>query len=335
MRTIGHASQPGLMEQLEAGGEKGRRRILMIVNPYATTVSARLKNLISAALRSRYELDTIETERKGHATEICREAGGEGYDAIIAYGGDGTLNEAANGLVNSGTPLSCLPGGRANVYCRILGIPTDVIDATEQLLALDGAWHPYKVDMGRVGSRHFLFSAGVGLDADVVGHVDAHPLLKARLGEYYYAWVATSTFVSRYLFNPPRFRAEFQSADTAASATVAQGVTALVQNASPYTYFGDRRMEMAEHVTLTSGDLAGLILKRASPLDIASIGWRALSPRARVAGHRQIDPFSATPQLRIRSLDDRQLPFQVDGDYLGSAHELTFSAAPSALTVLA
>ena len=100
-----------------------------------------------------------------HATELCREAAQEGYDVVVAFGGDGTVNEAANGLVGSDTPLCCLPGGRTNVYCRMLGIPTDVVDATEHLLGLAHDWQPRRVDVGKVNDRFFLFSAGVGLDA--------------------------------------------------------------------------------------------------------------------------------------------------------------------------
>ena len=99
--------------------------MLMIVNPYATTVSDRLKNLVVYALQGRYEVDAIDTQARGHATELCKEAAREGYDVVVAFGGDGTVNEAANGLAGSNTPLSCLPGGRTNVYCRILGIPTE------------------------------------------------------------------------------------------------------------------------------------------------------------------------------------------------------------------
>jgi diacylglycerol kinase family enzyme len=315
--------------------EEQRRRLLMIVNPYATTVSSRLRNLVVSALRGSYIVDAVDTERRDHATEICREAAQEGYDAVVAFGGDGTVNEAANGLAGTGTPLTCLPGGRANVYCRMLGIPADVIDATEHLLGLAAHWRPRRVDLGRVDRRFFLFSAGVGLDASVVARVDARPRLKARLGEYYYAWVATTTFGSRYLIRPPRMTAELGGRDGDAAPTRLEGVTVVVQNASPYTYFGSRSVEMAEGASLVSGDLAGLILKRTSPLDVPSIAWRALSPRARVAGHRQIQQFSAESQVRIRSLDDRELPVQVDGDYIGTATEHTFSVAPGALAVVA
>src|ERR1700684_2592945 len=121
---------------LSVAGTTPSRRMLVIVNPYATTVSDRLKNLVVYALRGSYHVDAIDTEARDHATELCREAADAGYDVVVAFGGDGTVNEAANGLIGSSTALTCLPGGRANVYCRMLGIPVDVVDATEHLLRL-------------------------------------------------------------------------------------------------------------------------------------------------------------------------------------------------------
>lgn len=207
----------------------------------------------------------------------------------------------------------------------MLGIPADVVDATEHLLSLADRWQSRAVDLGLVGSRHFLFSAGVGLDADVVKRVDAHPRLKSRLGQYYYAWVASSTYGRRYLLRPPRM----------ATSVGVDGVTVLIQNASPYTYWGSRGVEMASGAALDSGDLAGLILKRTSPLDIPTIAWRALSSRAQVASHRQVEEFSAQTGITITSLDDRELPVQVDGDYIGSAAEHKFSVVPGGLRIVA
>ncbi len=140
MSAIDYESDLDIVADLSAFDEAERRRLLMIVNPYATTVSSRLKNLVISALRGSFIVDAVDTERRDHATEICREAADEGYDAIVAFGGDGTVNEAANGLAGTGTPLTCLPGGRANVYCRMLGIPADVVDATEHLLSLASDW---------------------------------------------------------------------------------------------------------------------------------------------------------------------------------------------------
>jgi len=139
------------------------KRMLIIVNPYATTVSDRLKNLVVYALRGRYQVDAVETQSRDHATALSREAAHEGYDIVVAFGGDGTVNEAAHGLAGSRTPLGVLPGGATNVYCRVLGVPNEIVDATEHLLRLADDWHPRPVDLGLVNDRHFLFSAGLGL----------------------------------------------------------------------------------------------------------------------------------------------------------------------------
>src|SRR4051812_1415124 len=130
---------------LEAPAEP--RRMLVIVNPYATTVSDRLKNLVVSALQGRYRVDAVDTEGRGHATELCREAADAGYDVVVAFGGDGTVNEAANGLAGSAAALSCLPGGATNVYCRMLGIPNDIVDAAEHLLRVADAWRPRRLDL--------------------------------------------------------------------------------------------------------------------------------------------------------------------------------------------
>jgi diacylglycerol kinase family enzyme len=320
------------LARLEAALGVGRpapsRRMLVIVNPYATTVSDRLKNLVVYALRGSYEVDAIDTESRDHATELCREAAREGYDAVVAFGGDGTVNEAANGLAGSDTPLTCLPGGRTNVYCRMLGIPTDVVDATEHLLALADDWRPRRLDLGHVNDRKFLFSAGVGLDASVVERVDAHPRLKARLGEWYYTWTGLRTFARRYLVHPPRLEAAIGDEKIT-------GVTTIVQNAAPYSYFGERPVEMGEGATLDSGDLSGVVLRRARPIDVPTIIWRALSKRARVSRHRQVSPFTALTEVRVRSLDERPLPLQVDGDYIGEVDEAVFGVTPRGIAVVA
>ena len=111
-----------------------KKRMLIIVNPYATTVSDRLKNLVVYALQGRYEVEAVLTEAQNHAIEIGREARDGGYDIVVAFGGDGTLNEVANGLAGTDVPVSVLPGGSTNVVARTLGIPNDVVDATEHLL---------------------------------------------------------------------------------------------------------------------------------------------------------------------------------------------------------
>jgi diacylglycerol kinase family enzyme len=306
-----------------------KRRMLIIVNPYASTVSDRLRNLVVYALQGRFEVDAVDTEARGHATELCREAAHEGYDVVVAFGGDGTVNEAANGLLGSPTPLSCLPGGSANVFGKMLGIPGDPVDATEHLLAMADDWQPRKVDLGVVNGRCFTFASGLGLDASVVEQVDARPRLKARFGPWFFTWVAISTFTRRYLVRPPRLRV------LTADGAELEGVTAIVQNGSPFTYFQNRPIDIAEGAALDSGNLAGGVLHHATPLAMPSIAWRALSPRAHVTRHRQVTGLPDATGMTVSSADGRPLPLQVDGDYLGEVSEARYSLLPAALNVVA
>ncbi len=113
-----------------------KRRMLIIVNPYATTVSDRLKNLVVYALQGRYEVEAVSTEAQNHATEIGREAVDGGYDIVVAFGGDGTLNEVANGLAGTDIPVSVLPGGSTNVVARSLGRVAEPEDIADVILFL-------------------------------------------------------------------------------------------------------------------------------------------------------------------------------------------------------
>jgi diacylglycerol kinase family enzyme len=306
-----------------------KKRMLVIVNPYATTVSDRLKNLVVYALQARYEVEAVDTERRDHATQICREAASEGYDVVVAFGGDGTVNEAANGLVGSETPLTCLPGGSTNVWCRTLGIPNDVVDATEHLLRMADDFRPRRVDLGRAGDRYFVFSAGVGLDASVVERVDARPRLKTRLGEYYYTYAAVSTFNRRYLVRPPHVRFEAQGRSV-------EGVTAIAQNSDPYTFFGKRPIRLSEGVGLETGTLGVAVLTRASVRELPTLIPRIFSGQAgTVARHRKIETFRDVTEAKVTSTDERAFPVQVDGDYIGDFEELELGVAPRALIAVA
>jgi YegS/Rv2252/BmrU family lipid kinase len=311
------------------GAEKSAtKRMLVIVNPYATTVSDRLRNLVVYALQGRYEVEAIDTEAQGHATEICREAAHEGYDLVVAFGGDGTVNEVANGLAGSDTPMSALPGGATNVYARVLGIPAEIVDATEHMLRMADDFTPRRVDLARVNDRHFTFSAGIGLDASVVARVDARPRLKTRLGEYYFTYAAVTTFARKYVVRPPRLQLRAGDIEL-------DGVTAVVQNCDPYTYFGTTRaIRLADEADIDSGLLSGVVLKRANPLDMPTVLWRAFSRSAKISKHRQIEAFESVDGLRITSADSRPLPLQVDGDYIGDVDQAEFSVQRHGLAVV-
>jgi diacylglycerol kinase family enzyme len=304
-----------------------RKRMLVIVNPYATTVSDRLKSLVVYALQGRYDVDAIDTEARGHATELCREAAQEGYDVVVAFGGDGTVNEAANGLMRSPTPLTCLPGGATNVYCRMLGIPNDIVDATEHLLRVADDFHPRSVDLAYVNGRAITFSGGIGLDAAVVRRVDAHPRLKARMKQWYFTWAAVTTFAKDYVVHPPRLEAHVDG-------RVVAGVTVIVQNGDLYTYFGNRPLRLVDDVALDDATMGAVVLERSAPVDMPTVSARLLSPRLRMGDHRRVTGFTTSQELRVVSADGRPVPLQVDGDYIGDATDAVFGVWPGALRVV-
>ncbi|MDX6582072.1 MAG: hypothetical protein QOI10_1256 [Solirubrobacterales bacterium] len=319
------------------GGEPTRprkKRMLIIVNPYATTVSDRLKNLVVYALQGRYEVEAVSTEAQNHATEIGREAIDGGYDLVVAFGGDGTLNEIANGLAGTDVPVSILPGGSTNVVARTLGIPNDVVDATEHLLGLADNFRPRRIDLGIANGRRFVFSCGSGIDASAAMRVDRKPKLKARAGPYFYTWVAVTSFYREYLRNPVRMRLE-------TGGETSDGVTVLAQNSDPFTYFGNRPVRVCEGIEIDDGTLSIGVLRRAAQRDMAPIIARVLSEGLRASRHRQIDHFDDVTEARVTSISTdaegvpRPFPIQVDGDYIGAHADLELAIDPGALTVVA
>ena len=247
---------------------------------------------------------------------------------VVAFGGDGTVNEAANGLAGSSTPLTCLPGGSNNVFCKMLGIPNDVVDATEHLLGLSDRWEPRAVDLGRVNGRAFTFSAGMGLDASVVERVDRNPHLKRRFGAWYFAEKAVGTFLRRYVVRPPRLTVAVDGAEAIG------GVSAFFQNAQPYTYFKTRPINLIDGARLDSGDLAGVVLTRANPVDVPTVLARALTSAA-MPDHRRVESFTGAHEIVVRSADGRPVPWQVDGDHVADDDEVRISIEPGALRVVA
>jgi diacylglycerol kinase family enzyme len=317
-----------------APARPAKKRMLIIVNPYATTVSDRLKNLVVYALQGRYDVEAVLTEAQHHATEIGREACEGGYDIVVAFGGDGTLNEVANGLAGTDVPVSVLPGGSTNVVARTLGIPNDVVDATEHLLGLADDFRPRRIDLGVANGRRFVFACGAGLDATAAKTVDSHPRMKARGGRWYYTWAAVSGFYTAYLRNPVRMRMEARDVSL-------DGVTAIAQNSDPFTYFGNVPMRICENAALDNGTLSVAMLRRAAQRDVPTIAARVLSKGLHTPGHRSIEHVDGVTECRVESISEdpqgriRPFPVQVDGDYIGDHGELDVGIEPASLTVVA
>ena len=276
--------------------------MLLIVNPWATSVSARLKNLVVYALRGRYDIEAVETQSRNHATALTREAVGEGFDLVVAFGGDGTLNEVVNGLAGSNVPVSVLPGGCTNVVCRMLGIPTDVVDATEHLLQLSDDLRPRRIDLGRVNGRYFVFSSGVGhrRRGDPLGRLPAVAEVAQRRPRFTIA--AVQSFLRNY-------RASRRSMAVEVGGQRVEGVSAMVQNSDPFTYFGSRPLRLCEDIAIDNGYLSLLMMRRATTLDAPGMLRQLFSrngpPRLPPPGAR------ASPRVqraRIVSLDGQPAP---------------------------
>ena len=310
-----------------------KKRMLIIVNPYATTVSDRLRNLVVYALQGRYEVEAVSTEAQNHATEIGREVRDHGYDVVVAFGGDGTLNEVVNGLAGTDVPVSVLPGGSTNVVCRTLGIPNDVVDATEHLLALADDWAPRKIDLGVVDDRHFVFSCGVGIDATVVKRVDAHPRLKSRAGPYYYSWAGDLGLLPP-LPAQPRAGAGRDDAGDPSRASRRWPRTPTPSPTSPTARSGSARAS-----TIDDGTLSMAVLKRAAQRDMPTLITRLFSDRIAASKHRQVEHFDGVTEATIASISEdkdgaaRPFPVQVDGDYIGEQTRVELRADPGALTI--
>jgi diacylglycerol kinase family enzyme len=305
-----------------------RKRMLVIVNPSASMMDARLRNLVVAALHGRYDVEAIDTQARGHATELAREAARERYDIVVSFGGDGTVNEIANGLAGSATPLTCLPGGATNALCKMLGIPGDVIDATEHVLRMADDWRPRRIDVGVANGRAFTYSSGFGVDAAVSRRIDRHPRLKQhRLRELYFVEAAVETVLREYVRHPPQM-------DVHIDGEVDHAITAVVQNGDVFTYLGKKPVAFAPGGALDSGALAGVVLRGVRPRDIAPIALRLLSAKRSLEGHSQVRTFSDAQSLRCVSSDGRPIPLHVDGDHMGDVTEALFEVRPGALGVV-
>ena len=233
-------------------------------------------------------------------------------------------------------PVSVLPGGSTNVVCRTLGIPNDVVDATEHLLALADDWAPRKIDLGMVDDRHFVFACGVGIDATVVERVDAHPRLKSSAGPYYYSWAGDLGLLPQVpATTPVRVRVE-------TGGEPVEGVTAIVQNSDPFTYFASRPIRVCEGIAIDDGTLSIGGPEARRPARHADPDQPPLQrEQARRRATARSSTSTTSPRRRSTSISEdkdgalRPFPLQVDGDYIGDRTRVELRADPGALTIVA
>lgn len=298
-------------------------RITLIVNPFASSVTERARVRIVQLLAADHELSVIETTKGGHAIRLAHGAGKAGAEVVVALGGDGTINEAANGLLGTSVIASPLPGGSTNVLARSLGFPSDPVAATEVLLEALEAGAVEHAGVGLVNGRAFLFHAGMGLDAEVVQRVERRGALKRVVGHPLFVAVALNTWLRRVPWRAPWMSVV---ADDGRRIGDAKQIVAL--NTSPYTYLGSRPLNLAPEAALDR-PLSLVALDQLTPNRVLAANLRSLIGSDGVADSPGVTHWA---DLEGADIDGhRPIPYQLDGESMGRSDRLRLSYRPRCL----
>ncbi|MCV7348428.1 diacylglycerol/lipid kinase family protein [Mycolicibacterium rhodesiae] len=312
-------------------------RAVLIVNPNATSTTAAGRDLLAHALESRVDLSVVHTDHRGHAIEIAEAARNDGTDVIIVHGGDGTVNEVVNGLL--GRPgrelpetmpaVAVVPGGSANVFARALGISPDPIVATNQLVDLlsarrnGAAWR--EIGLMDCGERWAVFTAGMGVDGDVVAAVEAQRAKGRKVTPGRYIRVAVREMLSSAR-NEPLMTLELPGQPPQSGVYFA-----FISNSSPWTYANTRPVWTNPDTTFETG----LGVFAITSMNV----WRNLMLVRRMLSKKPV--IKAKHLIRhddvawVRVTATEPVASQIDGDFLGLRAEMTFRVVPGALCVVA
>ena len=301
-------------------------RVLLLVNAFASSVTARSMVVINKAFSADHDVTMVETSRRGHATRLALGASREGYDAVVVMGGDGTLNEAANGLIGTDTALGVLPGGSTNVFARTIGLPNDPVEATGVLLGALAAGSIRSVGLGMVDQRCFLFHVGLGFDAAVVEQVERRSSLKRYAGHPLFIYAGFATWFRHYDHSRPRMAVRFPD-----GRVVDDAYFCIVLNTSPYTYLGNRGLDLAPAATLDTG-LSIVVVRTMDFLQTLALIGSAIGSGRHLRSSRHAVVADDLDHLEITG--HGPFPFQVDGDFLGHTETLTFGHRPDALRLV-
>jgi diacylglycerol kinase family enzyme len=300
-------------------------RILLVVNSFASSVTARNTVVVHRRLAERHDVDVVETNRRGHATRFAHDAARRGIDVVVGYGGDGTLNEVATGIAGTDTALGVLPGGSTNVFARTLGLPNDPVRAADLLARGLDADEPRPIGLGRVNGRFFCFHTGIGYDAAVVKAVEQRASLKRWLGHPLFISAALTTWLRGYDRHHPHFRL-----DAGDGRTIDDGYFTIVLNTNPYTYLGNRPIDLSPAATLDNPFVVvAFRTMRVGPI------VRGLSSALRGGGVRPSEHLVEWRDVsRLIVTHDAPFPYQLDGDYLGDVERLEFDFVPDAVRLV-
>ena len=300
-------------------------RILLVVNAFASSVTARNTVVVHQVLSRGNEVEIVETNRRGHATRFSQDAARRGVDVVIGYGGDGTLNEVATGVAGTTTALGVLPGGSTNVFARTLGMPNDPVLAVQQLADGINSMHIEPIGLGKVNGRYFCFHTGVGYDAAVVREVEQHGSLKRWAGHPLFIYAAVRTWASKYDRKNPHFELAFANGDR-----VTDGYFTVVLNTNPYTYLGNRPLDLWPAATLDNG----LVAITFETMRVAAI-LKSLGGALRGGGVKPTDYLDVHADVSALTVSHHEpFPYQLDGDYLGETTRLEFEHVPNAVRLV-
>lgn len=305
---------------------------MLIVNPKATTSSGWSRDVVVRALAAELELEIHETRARGHAIELAFAAANKNLDVVFTLGGDGTINEAINGIKESSISqplLGTIPGGLANVFPRALGLAPDPMLAAGELLDALLQNKTRVIPLGRFNDRWFGFNAGIGLDAGVVQAVEAARKRGSKASPALYLLEG----IKHYLASREGERAHLSiaaiSRDGVESA-LSEVHMLIVQNTSPWSFAGPVALDFAERADFDRG-LEAVALMNLSPGALAA--FLAESSFGIPAERRNFSQL-ISDSARLDVTSDWPMPAQVDGDSLGLIRNARIELVPAALRVL-
>lgn len=288
-----------------------KMRIKLVANPISGgEARPKIDRAVSRLEQQGADVELFLTTGRGDARAAAATAAGEGFDRVMAAGGDGTLNEVVNGVRDSDCPVAFLPLGTVNVFALEAGIPFG-IDAACQL-AMTGT--PRRITLGGIADERFLLMASVGWDAEAVARM--RPALKRRLGRLAYGVSAIEAFLVR----PP---APLQVDLPGIGQQVAYGVVA-----SNCRYYGGRYVITPEASMFDESLEVCLICK---PGRLAQLQFAACLATGRQLP-QELASFYTVKTLSIRS-GFSPVPMQVDGDAWGEL-PVEIQALPNAVAVI-
>ena len=295
------------------------KRALLIVNPYSTQVTGPSIAAVEDALREQVEVETNFTQYPGHATELAAAAASDSFDAIVVFSGDGTYNEALNG-VDGALPVGFLPGGGTSVLPRALGLPRDPATAARSVGAALAEGRLRQITLGTVNGRRFSFSAGIGFDAEAVRRLNelGRGPGGARPGDTAFARTVARMLLERRGRWDPALEIE----------GVGRAAFVLVGNGDPYSYAGALPLRVTPGARFEDG-LAFAAPERVRARDVP----RLLAAIRRGSGYGHGVHFGLDLD-RIEVRCDRPLPLQADGEDLGDVEHAVFEARRDAVAVL-